>query len=347
MSCVKSFKAQLCRFPFLKMKFTTTCKPFDVTGQECIRFLGQQGCEFVGGQTFGPLSGDELLKAIGTADAVIADLDHYDEKIFQGAPDLKLVARWGVGFDAVDIKAATDAGVMVSNTPGVLDETVADLAFALMLGIARQIAGGDRSMREGNWNQTWANDVHSKTLGLIGCGRIGMAVARRALGFNMHVIAYDLYPSDRAKELGVQFMSLDEVLGEADFVSLHAAVTEESRGMISAEQFGQMKSSAFLVNTARGALVDEDALADALNGGKIAGAALDAYCVEPLPQDSPLRQAKNTLMTPHVASLTTDNGRRISESASSAVASLAEGRPPEHLLNPEVLMSSNLRATLV
>jgi len=251
-----------------------------------------------------------------------------------------------VGFDAVDVGAATDAGVMVTNTPGVLDETVADLTFALMLGIARHIPEGDRSMRSGEWRQTWAGDLHSKTLGLVGCGRIGQAVARRAAGFNMKLIAFDLYPNEEARALCVEFKSLDEVLAESDFVSLHAAVTDESRGMIGPEQLARMKPSAFLINTARGALVNEPALIDALNNETLAGAALDAFCEEPLPADSPLRTARNTLLTPHVASLTVDNGRRISAAATESVLSLANEAAPKQLLNPDVLKSPALRASI-
>lgn len=331
---------------FTRMNITTTCKPFIETGQEAIAALRDAGCELVAPEVFGPLSGDALVSAIGNADAIIADLDRYDADTFARCPNLKLVARWGVGFDAVEIESATAAGVMVSNTPGVLDETVADLAFGLMLALARQIHVGHANMMQNAWVKAWASDVHSKTLGLIGCGRIGMAVARRARGFNMRVIAFDLFPTNQAKALGVEFKPLDDVLSQSDFLSLHAAVTDQSRGMIGADQLRQMKPSAFLINTARGALVDENALANALNNGVIAGAALDAYCVEPLPKESPLRSARNILMTPHLASLTTDNGRRISAAAAQAVMDLANGTAPTHLINPAVLKSPKLRAII-
>ncbi len=332
--------------PLTRMNITTTCKPFIETGQEAIAALRNAGCVLAKPSKFGPLSGDALINAIGDADAIIADLDTFDANVFTRLSNLKLVARWGVGFDAVDIRAATESGVMVSNTPGVLDETVADLAFALMLGVARQIHIGHANMMQNAWVKSWASDVHSKTLGLIGCGRIGMAVARRAQGFNMRVIAFDLFPNDKAKTLGVEFKSHEDVLAESDFVSLHAAVTDSSRGMIGTDQLRQMKPTAFLINTARGALVDETALADALNNGVIAGAALDAYCVEPLPDDSPLRSAKNILLTPHIASLTTENGRRISDAAAQSVLDLAAGRAPRNLINKDVLKSPALRAKL-
>jgi phosphoglycerate dehydrogenase-like enzyme len=333
--------------PLTRMNITTTCKPFIETGQEAIVALRNASCALAEPGMFGPLSGDALVRSIGNADAIIADLDTFDADVFTRLPNLKLVARWGVGFDAVDVTAATEAGVLVSNTPGVLDETVADLAFALMLGVARQIHSGHANMLKNAWVKSWASDVHSKTLGLIGCGRIGMAVARRAKGFNMRVIAFDLFPNDKAKELGVEFKSLEEVLAQSDFVSLHAAVTDQSRGMIGADQLMRMKNSAFLINTARGALVDENALADALNRSVIAGAALDAYCVEPLPENSPLRSAENILLTPHIASLTTDNGRRISDAAAQSVLDFAAGRVPKNLINKDVLKHPALRARLV
>jgi phosphoglycerate dehydrogenase-like enzyme len=199
-------------------------------------------------------------------------------------------------------------------------------------------------MQQGQWTPEWGCDVHGKTLGLVGCGRIGTAVARRAQGFGMRLLAFDLLPRSEAKELGVEFVPLDELLAQADYVSLHAAVTEQSRGLLGARQLARMKSTAFLINTARGALVDEAALVGALNTGQIAGAALDAYSVEPLPPDHPLRRAKHVLLTPHIASMTDDNGARISAVAVEAVLDLLAGRRPRFVVNQDVLQQPGLRA---
>jgi phosphoglycerate dehydrogenase-like enzyme len=328
----------------MSWRVISTCPPFAQTGADAIRKLRAADCALASLAPAGPLAGDTLVSALADADAVIAALDVFDEAVFKALPKLKLVSRWGVGFDAVDLAAATRCGVLVTNTPGVLDETVADLAFALLLGIARKIHTSAASMQHGEWSPEWGADVHSKTLGLIGCGRIGTAVARRARAFNLRVLVFDLRPNGEALALGVEYVGLEKLLAEADFVSLHAAVTDQSRGMIGAEQLRQMKPTAYLINTARGALVDETALAHALNKGQIAGAALDAYCAEPLTRFHPLRTAQNVLLTPHIASLTHENGARISDVAGKAVLELAAGRAPQNIVNPDVLKNPEVRA---
>lgn len=330
----------------MSWRVVSTCPPFAQTGDEAIHKLRDAGCALTHTTATGPLKGDTLITALAEAEAVIAALDVFDDAVFAALPKLQLVARWGVGFDAVDLAAATRNGVIVTNTPGVLDETVADLAFALLLGIARRIHTSHAAMRQGDWLPEWGADVHGKTLGLVGCGRIGLAVARRAQGFNLRLLASDLRPKPEALRLGVEYVPLEKLLAESDFVSLHAAVTEKSRGLIGAEQLRLMKPTAFLINTARGALVDETALAQALNKGQLAGAALDAFCIEPLTRFHPLRTAQNVLLTPHLASLTTDNGRRISDVAAAAVLDLMAGRRPQFVLNPEVLTGPSLRARL-
>jgi len=201
-------------------------------------------------------------------------------------------------------------------------------------------------MREGKWTAGWGHDIGGKTLGLIGCGRIGQAVARRASGFNMRVLGYDLTPHPDAKALGIQFVSLEQLLAESDFVSLHAALTPESRGLIGETQLRKMKSSAYLVNTARGAIVDESALLHALKENWIAGAAVDAYAVEPLPAEHPLRSAPNLLLTPHQASFGVETGARVSEAAAQAIVELHAGRKPRWVVNPDVYKSPSLRAAV-
>ncbi len=330
----------------MSWRVISTCPPFAQTGSGSLRKLRSAGCDVTNATAPGPLKGEALVAALAGADAMIAALDVFDEEVFKALPQLKLVSRWGVGFDAVDLAAATRCGVVVTNTPGVLDETVADLAFALLLALARRIHTSHASMQHGDWTPEWGGDVHGKTLGLIGCGRIGTAVARRAKGFNMRLLAVDLRPKPDALNLGVDFVPLETLLAEADFVSLHAAVTNESRGMIGEAQLRQMKPTAYLINTARGALIDEAALAQALNKGQLAGAALDAFCTEPLLRFHPLRSAQNILLTPHIASLTNDNGERISAAATEAVLDLVTGRKPRFVLNPDVLTSRALRATL-
>lgn len=310
-----------------------TCEPFVQSGADAMRRLRDAGCELVTAPKFGPLTAEELTPLLNSAHAVVADLDHFTADVIRAAPKLKLIARWGVGCDAIDLDAANDRGVMVANTPGVLEETVADMTFALLLGATRGLATGHESMRAGDWSRTWGTGVHGRTLGLIGCGRIGTAVARRAKAFNLRVIAHDLAPRDEAKELGVEFYDLNSVLAESDFLSLHAALTPQTRDMLNAEAFGRMKPGAILINTARGGLVDEAALVSALNDGRIGGAALDAYVVEPLPAEHPLRTARNVLLTPHVASFTRDTGEAMGRLAADNILAALRGDRPPHLVN--------------
>ena len=235
---------------------------------------------------------------------------------------------------------------MVAYTPGLLNETVADCAFALLLSIARRIHLGHQGMSAGRWEPHWGHDVHGKTLGILGCGRIGLAMARRGTGFSMRILAHDICANPEAEKLGIQFVSLDELLAQSDFLSLHAALTPENRGLLNEARLRKMKPTAYLINTARGALIDETALAKVLNEGVIAGAALDAFVTEPLPAEHSLRTAKNVLLTPHLASFARETGARVSATGAQAIVDLMNGRKPQFVVNPEVYKSAALRAVL-
>jgi phosphoglycerate dehydrogenase-like enzyme len=214
------------------------------------------------------------------------------------------------------------------------------------LSVARRVHLGYAAMCRGEWTGVWGTDVFGKTLGILGCGRIGQAVARRAGGFGMRILAHDLCPDPVARKDGLCFASLREVLAESDFVSLHSALTPQSRGLIGEAELRAMKPSAYLINTARGALVDEEALVRALQEGWIAGAALDAFTVEPLPPGHPLRSAPNVLLTPHLASFARETGARVSLAAAQAIVDLMSGRRPQFVVDPTVYASPNLRANL-
>jgi len=279
---------------------------------------------------------------------VFASMDKFTGSVLSSsaASQLKIISRWGVGYDAIDVSAATKAGIVIAYTPGLLDETVADFAFALLLALARRVHIGHLDMTNGIWRGVWGNDVFGKTLGILGCGRIGRAVARRATGFNMRLIAYDVQPNAEAEKLGVRFVSLDELLAQSDFLSLHSALTAQNRGLVGEAQLRKMKQTAYLINTARGALVDETALARALHEGWIAGAALDAFVTEPLPADHVLRKAPNVLLTPHLASFARETGERVSMTAAQAIVDLMNGQRPKFMIDPEVFKSPTLRARL-
>jgi phosphoglycerate dehydrogenase-like enzyme len=294
---------------------------------------------------YGPLPEVEIRPLLDGMDAVYSSVDRYTAAVLASpeAARLKVISRWGVGYDSIDIAAATREGIVIAYTPGLLNEAVADYAMALLFAIARRIHDGHVSMRAGQWAPTWGHDIAGKTLGLVGCGRIGQAVAKRAAGFGMRLLAFDPLPNAEARNLGIEFVPLEMLLAESDFVSLHAALTPETRGLMGEAQFRRMKPTAYVVNTARGAVIDEAALIRALNEGWIAGAALDAFITEPLPAGHPLLNVPNLLLTPHQASFGFDTGSRVSEAAAQAIVDCHAGRRPRWIVNPEVYDSPALR----
>jgi len=329
-------------------KVLITARTLDEVGQQAVAILKNAGCELVIPPKYGPHPADTLLKLLPGNNAVFASMDKFTAEVLasEAARNLKVISRWGVGYDAIDVPAATKNGIVVAYTPGLLNETVADCAFALLLSIARRIHLGHQGMSAGRWEPHWGHDVHGKTLGILGCGRIGLAMARRGTGFSMRILAHDICANPDAEKLGVQFVSLDELLGQSDFISLHAALTPENRGLLNEARLRKMKPTAYLINTARGALIDETALANVLNEGVIAGAALDAFVTEPLPVEHPLRSAKNVLLTPHLASFARETGARVSNTGAQAIVDLMNGRRPQFVVNPEVYKSAALRAVL-
>jgi glyoxylate reductase len=285
----------------------------------------------------------ELLRRVAAKDGLICLLtEKIDDELLNAAPRLRIVANVAVGYDNVDLPACTRRGVAVSNTPGVLDETTADLAWTLILAVARRLIEGDAFARSGQWHgwnldQFCGTDVWGKTLGIIGFGRIGRAVARRSRGFNMRVIYHNRNraPADTEKELGAEFLDLDQVLAQADFLSLHVPLTPETRGLIGPRELARMKPTAFLINTSRGPVVQEAALTEALAAGKIAGAALDVYEHEPQIHDG-LRRP-NVVLAPHLGSATIETRTKMATMAVDNVLALFDGRRPPNILNPEVL----------
>ncbi len=325
-----------------------TARTLDEVGAGALKLLKGSGCELIIPPKYGPHRPETLVPLLEGADAALASMDHFNAEVLGcgEARNLKVISRWGVGYDAIDVPAATRNGVVIAYTPGLLNEAVADFAFGLMLAMARRIHLGHLHMSQGEWKTPWGHDVHGKTLGIVGCGRIGRAMARRASGFGMRILSYDICKNAEAEKLGVQFVSMDELLAEADFLSLHAALTPQNRGLIGEAQLRKMKPTAYIINTARGALIDEAALVKALHENWIAGAALDAFLVEPLPADHPLRKAPNVLLTPHLASFARGTGERVSLCAAQAIVDLQQGRQPQFVVNPEVFKSPSLRAPL-
>jgi glyoxylate reductase len=277
-----------------------------------------------------------LARALHDVDGLLCLLtERIDAELLAGAPRLRAVANCAVGYDNVDVRAAAARGIVVTNTPDVLTESSADLAWALLLAAARRVAEGDRMIRAGRW-RGWSpdlllgTDVHGATLGIVGLGRIGAAVARRGLGFGMRVVYTQRHRARRAPH-GVERLSLARLLAVADFVSLHVPLTAQTRHLIGARELARMKRTAVLVNTSRGAVVDETALVRALGRGRIAGAGLDVFEHEPRVPRA-LRAAPNVVLTPHIASATTATRARMAELAARNLAvALAGGAPPNRV----------------
>ena len=317
--------------------FVTRNLPGDALG------LLRQTCDVAVWPDELPPPPDDLRREAAAAHGLLTLLtDRIDAGLFAAAPKLVAVSNMATGYDNVDIAAASRRLVLVSRTPGVLTETSADLAFGLLLAAARRIAEGDRYVRAGNW-RTWGPeimlgpDVHGATLGIIGLGRIGAAVARRAAGFGMRILYHGRNRNTRAeKDLGAVYADLGTLLAQSDFVSIHASLTEDTRGLIGARQLGLMKPSAILINTARGALVEQDALYEALRSGAIAGAALDVTDPEPLPADSPLFALDNIVITPHIASASIATRSEMARLAAANLLSSLAGKVNHNVVNPEI-----------
>ena len=279
---------------------------------------------------------DELLRRIAGCDGVLTLLtDKVDDEFLDAAgPQLKVVSNYAVGFDNVDVAACVRRGVAVGNTPGVLTETTADLAWTLLMAAARRIPEGGRYVRAGEW-RTWGPllllgpDVHGATIGIVGFGRIGQAVARRAQGFGMRILYHDLHrlPDEVTEPLGAKYLSLDELLAASDFVSLHVNLSEVTRHLINARTLAAMKPTAVLVNTSRGPVIDQLALADALRDGVIWAAALDVTDPEPIPMDDPLVGLENCLIVPHIASASRATRGKMAEMAAANLIAGVQGLP--------------------
>jgi glyoxylate reductase len=291
------------------------------------------------GGTSGP-SREELQAAIRGAEGLLCLLtDQVDERLIEASPQLRVISSMSVGVDHIDVAAAGLRQIPVGHTPGVLAETTADLAFALMLAAARRIPEADRMVREGRWTaeRRWAPDmllgvdVHGAVLGVIGLGAIGQAVARRAAGFGMKVLGFTR--SARTVD-GVESVSLSSLLERSDFVSVHVALAPETQGLLGAEAIAAMKPGAVLVNSARGGIVDELALANALSDGRLAAAALDVFDDEPLAATSPLLGAPNLVLAPHIGSASVATRRRMAALAVDNLIAGLRGRPMPHAVPP-------------
>lgn len=289
-----------------------------------------------------PMPRGELLRSLANKVGLLSMItDTVDEELFLLAPQLMMVANMAVGYNNIDVAAATRRGILVSNTPGVLTEATADLAFSLILATARRVVEGDRMVRSGDF-RFWApflflgREVSGKTLGIVGMGRIGQAVARRAAGFSMPVIYHSRTPLKKSLEKGLRAtgVSFAQLLQEADFISLHVPLSPETTHLIGKQEFNMMKRTAILINTSRGPVVDEKELLTALQKGRIAGAGIDVYENEPA-ITSGLETMSQAVLLPHVGSATLETRTRMAELAAENLRAGLLGQRPPHLVNPQ------------
>jgi len=292
------------------------------------------------------ISREELLQRVKDKEGLVCLLtEKVNHELLTAAPKLRIAANVAVGYDNIDVEACTKRGVVATNTPGVLDETTADFAWALMMAVARRIGEGEALARSGAWkgwdlDQLVGTDIWGKTLGIVGFGRIGKAMARRALGFKMKVLYADAVrvPEAVEKELNATYKGMNDLLAESDFVSVHVPLLPETRGLFDGPRFHRMKPTGYFINTARGAVVDEAALVHALESGKIAGAGLDVYENEPFIH--PGLKRPNVVLAPHLASASIETRTKMACIAAENVVALFKGQRPRNMLNAEVLKAN-------
>jgi glyoxylate reductase len=287
-----------------------------------------------------------ILEKVKEVDGLICLLtERIDKEVIDAAgPNFRGISQIAVGFDNIDVEAATKKGICVTNTPGVLTETTADFAFALLMAVARRVAEADRYVRTGKWKVQWdlmmmtGQDVWGKTIGIIGMGRIGQAMARRAKGMNMQILYYDVVRNEQAeKEIGVEYTDLETLLKKSDFVSIHVPLMPETYHLINERTLRLMKKTTCLINTSRGPVVDEKALYKALKEGWIWGAGLDVWEEEPTKPDNLLLKLDNVTAAPHIASASIETRTKMAVMAAENMVAILEGKVPPNLVNKEVL----------
>lgn len=290
------------------------------------------------------LTKDEIIEAVKEKDALLCLLtDAIDAEVLDAGQKLRVIANYAVGYDNIDLRAATDRGIPVTNTPGVLTETTADMAFALLMCAARRVAESDRFTRAGLY-KGWAPmlflgcDVYEKTLGIVGFGRIGEAMAKRASGFSMQVLYYDERRRTRDEEdrLGVTYVPFNELLERSDFISIHVPLMDSTHHLFGSAEFEAMKKTAIVINTSRGPVIDEEALVKALQAGEIGGAGLDVYEDEPLLKPG-LADLDNVILAPHIASASIETRTKMATMAAQNVLAVLRGEVPPNLVNKEVI----------
>ena len=299
--------------------------------KEGLQKLLENGCEVETSKLSRPYTPQELKDAVGDVEGVIANMEHWDEEMFQAAPKLKVIVRFGTGYDTVDLEAAKRHGVIVANTPGLNAPAVAEHTIALLFSMVRCIPQLNADARQGKWTRTIFHELSDKTVGILGFGAVGQNVAKKISGFGVNVIAFDKYPNDAAaKKLNVKLTSFIEVIKNSDYILIHLPSIKETYHIINDENIAKMKDGVYVINTARGPLVDEKAICAALESGKLAGMASDVFESEPVTPDYPLFHYPNYICTPHSAGETYENYQNTGLATAIAVVDVFAGKEPQN-----------------
>ncbi len=319
-------------------KILVTATNFAKLCSSALALLESSGCEVILNPMQRMYTREEMLAAVGDIDGLIANCEDWDEALFTAAPKLKVIARFGVGYDSVDLEAAKRHGVVVTNCPGINANAVAEMTLALLLNLVRSITPMNRSLMDGQWNRLLSPELSGRTVGVLGFGAIAKKSVRKLSGFDMHVLVYNRSVNEEksahARELGAELLTddLDLVLAQSDFILVHLPVAPNTERIISRENIAKMKDGVYIVNTARAALVDETDMAEALRSGKVAGYATDVYLHEPVGNDCPLFKLDNFLGTPHAAGETGENYHNTGLHTAKQVLDVLQGREPQNRL---------------
>ena len=315
------------------MKILITPRSFASFSDKSLKMFTERGYEIKRNNTGRPYEKEEMLKLIRDIDGIIIGIDELSAEIIEGADTLKVISKYGIGLDNIDINTATNKKIIVTSTPTANVDAVADLAFGLILSLARRIPEADKKTKSGKWEKIIGKSVWEKTLGVIGLGKISRQVVKRAIGFEMNILAFDIVKDKKfVQKYGIKYVNLEKLLRKSDYITIHIPLNDATRGMISYEELEKMKKNAFLINTSRGGIVDEEALYDALRNNKLRGAALDVYNNEPL-RESPLKELDNMIMTPHIGAYTEEAIENMSIQAAQNLIDVLEGREPQNRVN--------------
>jgi len=315
------------------MKILITPRSFASFSDKPLKMLTERGYKVKRNNTGRPYKKEELLKLIRDVDGIIIGIDELSAEIIDEANALKVISKYGIGLDNIDINMATNKKIIVTNTPTANVDAVADLAFGLVLSLARRIPEADKKTKSGKWEKIIGKSVWEKTVGIIGLGKIGKQVVKRAQGFEMNILAFDIVKDKKfAQKYGIKYVNLEKLLQKSDYISIHIPLNDATRNMISYEELEKMKKDAFLINTSRGGIVDEEALYNALRNNKLRGAALDVYNNEPI-RESPLKELDNVIMTPHIGAYTEEAIENMSIQAAQNLIDVLEGRETQNRVN--------------